>query len=196
VGDVDGLVAHQAFVADLVMKDGAKVTAIEGLATDRALHALQQAFGQGYVSCLKRGLYITASSYTSTPAFLAECGAARLAGGMGAFMSRHGGSLCATPDQWRRSMPPKTPKSKASEGKPNALQKPLQPSEELAAVVGTSPLPRGEVVSKIWEYIRSHNLQNPENRREILADGKLTKVFGKDKVTMFEMNKHLTRHLK
>jgi chromatin remodeling complex protein RSC6 len=93
-------------------------------------------------------------------------------------------------------MPTKTSKSKASEGKPNALQKRLQPSEELAAVVGTSPLPRGEVVSKIWEYIRSHNLQNPENRREILADDKLTKVFGTDKVTMFEMNKHLTRHLK
>jgi hypothetical protein len=50
------------------------------------------------------------------------------------------------------------------------------------------------VVSKIWEYIRSHNLQNPENRREILADDKLTKIFGTDKVTMFEMNKHLTRH--
>ena len=93
-------------------------------------------------------------------------------------------------------MPTKTSKSKASGGKPNALQKPLQPSKELAAVVGTSPLPRGEVVSKIWEYIRSHNLQNPEKRREILADDKLTKVFGTDKVTMFEMNKHLTRHLK
>jgi chromatin remodeling complex protein RSC6 len=93
-------------------------------------------------------------------------------------------------------MPTKTPKSKASEGKPNALQKPLQPSEELAAVVGTSPIPWGEVVSKMWEYIRSHNLQNPENRREILADDRLMKVFGKDKVTMFEMNKHLARHLK
>ena len=93
-------------------------------------------------------------------------------------------------------MPTKTSKSKASEGKPNALQKPLQPSEELAAVVGTNPLSRGEVVSKIWEYIRSHNLQNPENRREILADDRLRKVFGKDKVTMFEMNKHLTQHLR
>jgi hypothetical protein len=48
----------------------------------------------------------------------------------------------------------------------------------------------------IARYIRSHNLQNPENRREILADDKLQKVFGKDKVTMFEMNKHLTGHLK
>ena len=93
-------------------------------------------------------------------------------------------------------MPTKTQEQKASAGKTNALQKPLQPSEELAAVVGTSPLPRGEVVSKIWEYIRSHNLQDPENRREILADDKLTKVFGTDKVTMFEMNKHLAGHLK
>jgi upstream activation factor subunit UAF30 len=70
------------------------------------------------------------------------------------------------------------------------------PSEELAAVVGSGPLPRGQVVSKMWDYIRSHNLQNPENRREILADDKLQKVFGKDKVTMFEMNKHLAQHLK
>src|SRR5438477_10125421 len=71
------------------------------------------------------------------------------------------------------AMPTKTPEKKASGGKANALQKPLQPSEELAAVVGSGPLPRGQVVSKMWEYIRSHNLQNPENRREILADDKL-----------------------
>ena len=51
-------------------------------------------------------------------------------------------------------------------------------------------------MSKMWEYIRSHNLQNAENRREILADDKLRRVFGKDKVTMFEMNKHLAGHLK
>jgi hypothetical protein len=106
--------------------------------------------------------YITGSSYTSTPAFLPpERGAARLAAAMEAFMRKHRGTLCATPERWRRSMPTKTSKSKTSESKPNALQKPLQPSEELAAVVGTSPLPRSEVVSKIWEYIRSHNLQNP-----------------------------------
>jgi upstream activation factor subunit UAF30 len=80
--------------------------------------------------------------------------------------------------------------------KPNALQQPLQPSKELAAVVGAEPLPRGEVVSKIWAYIKKHELQNPENRREILADDKLQAVFGKKKVTMFEMNKHLAQHLK
>ena len=55
---------------------------------------------------------------------------------------------------------------------------------------------RGEVVSRVWEYIKQHNLQNPENRREIVADEKLEAVFGKKKVTMFEMNKHLARHLK
>ena len=79
--------------------------------------------------------------------------------------------------------------------KPNALQKPLQPSKELAAVVGTGTLPRGEVVSKVWDYIKKHDLQNPENRREILADDKLEAVFGKKKVTMFEMNKYLAQHL-
>ncbi len=85
----------------------------------------------------------------------------------------------------------------AAKGKrPNALQQPLRPSAELAAVVGPDPLPRGEVVSKVWEYIKKNGLQNPENRREILADDKLEAVFGAKKVTMFEMNKHLARHLK
>jgi upstream activation factor subunit UAF30 len=79
--------------------------------------------------------------------------------------------------------------------KPNALQKLLQPSKELAAVVGAEPLPRGDIVSKVWDYIKKHELQNPENRREILADDNLEAVFGKKKVTMFEMNKYLTQHL-
>src|SRR6478735_3174402 len=83
------------------------------------------------------------------------------------------------------------PAAKAAGSKPNALQKPLQPSKELAAIVGADPLPRGEVVSKIWDYIKKNNLQNPENKREIVADDKLKKVFGKDKCSMFEMNKHL-----
>ena len=85
----------------------------------------------------------------------------------------------------------------AEEKKPNALQQPLQPSAELAAVVGSAKLARGEVVSKMWEYIKKNNLQNPANKREILADAKLKPVFdGKDKVSMFEMNKHLAKHLK
>ena len=88
---------------------------------------------------------------------------------------------------------PKT-KAKAS-GKQDGLQRPVQPSAELAEITGKNPLPRSEVVSKMWEYIKKNNLQNPENKREILADDKLEKVFGTKKVTMFEMNKHLSRHL-
>lgn len=81
--------------------------------------------------------------------------------------------------------------------KTNALQKPLTPSAELAAVVGSAQLSRGEVVSKIWDYIKKNNLQNPSNKREILADAKLKPIFdGKDAVSMFEMNKHLAKHLK
>ena len=77
-----------------------------------------------------------------------------------------------------------------------ALQKPLQPSKELAAVVGAGPLPRTEVVSRVWAYIKEQGLQNPENRREIVADDKLRPVFGRDRVTMFEMNRYLAQHLK
>jgi chromatin remodeling complex protein RSC6 len=80
-------------------------------------------------------------------------------------------------------MPAKSQQRKANAGNQSGLQKPLQPSQELAAVIGSGPLPRGQVVSKMWEYIRSHNLQNPENRREILADDKLRNVFGKEKVS-------------
>jgi len=81
--------------------------------------------------------------------------------------------------------------------KPNGLQKVMQPSPELAAVVGSAPLSRGQVVSKMWAHIKANKLQNPANKREILADAKLKPVFGgKDKVDMFEMNKHLAKHLK
>ncbi len=99
-------------------------------------------------------------------------------------------------------MPAKTPRTKAASGSPGAkktnpaLQKPLRPSKELAAVVGSDPLPRGEMVSRVWDYIKKHELQDPQNKREIVADEKLRAVFGKDRVTMFEMNKHLAQHLK
>ena len=80
--------------------------------------------------------------------------------------------------------------------KPNALQQPLTPSPELAAVIGEGTVTRGDMVSKIWVYIKKNDLQNPANKREILADDKLKKVFGVDKCTMFEMNKYLSKHLK
>jgi upstream activation factor subunit UAF30 len=79
--------------------------------------------------------------------------------------------------------------------KPNALQQPLQPSKELAAVVGSGTFARGEVVSKVWEYIKGNKLQSPKDGRQIVADKKLEAVFGKKEVTMFEMNKLLSAHL-
>jgi len=83
------------------------------------------------------------------------------------------------------------------EKKPNGLQQVLKPSAELSAVVGSASLSRGEVVSKMWAYIKANKLQNPANKREIMADAKLKPVFGgKDRVNMFEMNKHLAKHLK
>jgi upstream activation factor subunit UAF30 len=91
------------------------------------------------------------------------------------------------------------PKKAPAKKKPaavSAFNKPLNPSKELGAVVGSEPLPRTEVVSKIWGYIKRHKLQNPANKREIIADDKLHAVFGKNKVTMFEMNKLLAKHLK
>ena len=75
------------------------------------------------------------------------------------------------------------------------LARPVQPSPDLAEIVGKDPLPRSEVVSKVWDHIRKNNLQNPQNKREIVADDKLQKIFGKDRCTMFEMNKHLSKHL-
>lgn len=77
----------------------------------------------------------------------------------------------------------------------SAFAKPLTPSPALAAVIGAGPYPRTEVVKKLWEYIKKNNLQNPTNKRNILADDKLKPVFGKDEVTMFEMTKLVSAHL-
>jgi len=75
--------------------------------------------------------------------------------------------------------------------------KPVQPDEKLAAVIGGEPIPRTEVTRKLWDYIRSHNLQDPENKTFINADEQLKQVFGgKDKVSMFEMTKLVFGHVK
>ncbi|MES2535140.1 MAG: SWIB/MDM2 domain-containing protein [Pseudomonadota bacterium] len=87
---------------------------------------------------------------------------------------------------------PKTPR------KPNAaFMKPMTPSAVLAAVVGANPLPRTEVTKKIWEYIKKNKLQDEANKRNINADEKLKAVFGgKKQVSMFEMTKLISGHLK
>ena len=81
---------------------------------------------------------------------------------------------------------------------PNAaFMKPLTPSDMLAAVVGAAPLPRTEVTKKVWEYIKKNNLQDEANKRNINADDKLKAVFGgKKQVSMFEMTKLISGHLK
>ncbi|WP_370690328.1 SWIB/MDM2 domain-containing protein [Hydrogenophaga sp.] len=79
--------------------------------------------------------------------------------------------------------------------KPTAFNRALTPSAELAAVIGATPQPRTEVVKLMWEYIKANNLQNPKNKRNILADAKLKAVFGKDEVTMFEMTGLVGKHL-
>lgn len=106
----------------------------------------------------------------------------------------------------KKAAPAKTPAAKPAAKKaaapakrtPNAaFMKPMTPSAILAAVVGATPLPRTEVVKKIWEYIKKHKLQDAANKRQINADDKLKAVFGgKASVTMFEMTKLVNAHLK
>ena len=74
--------------------------------------------------------------------------------------------------------------------------KPMSISTELAEVVGKGPMPRSEVVKALWVYIKKNNLQDPKNKRNIVADAALKKVFGgKDVVNMFEMTKLVSAHL-
>ncbi len=79
----------------------------------------------------------------------------------------------------------------------SALSKPLTLDSQLEAVVGSGPMPRTEVVKKLWAYIKQHNLQNPANKRNILANDKLKPLFdGKGEVSMFEMTKLVSGHMK
>lgn len=90
-----------------------------------------------------------------------------------------------------------TKKAAKSKRKPSAaFMRPLTPSASLAAVIGAKPIPRTEVVKKLWQYIRKNGLQDSKNRRLIHADAKLKPVFGgKAAVNMFEMTKHVSKHL-
>ncbi len=94
--------------------------------------------------------------------------------------------------------PAKKAAKKKSARKPGAgLMKPYMPSAALAEVVGNKSMPRTEVVKKLWVYIKANKLQDAKNRRMINADTKLKPIFsGKAQVSMFEMGKHLSKHLK
>ncbi|MGZ3864676.1 MAG: SWIB/MDM2 domain-containing protein [Bacteroidia bacterium] len=94
--------------------------------------------------------------------------------------------------------PAKKAAKKKSARKPNAaFMKPLTPSAHLAAVVGDKALPRTEVVKKLWGYIKKHGLQDKKNKRNINADEKLKPIFGgKSQVSMFDMAKLISKHVK
>ncbi|MDJ0979778.1 MAG: SWIB/MDM2 domain-containing protein [Erythrobacter sp.] len=77
----------------------------------------------------------------------------------------------------------------------NALQKPVQLSSELEAVVGKGPMPRTEVTSKVWAYIKANDLQKPTDKRTIVPDAKLGAVIGNDEINMMKMTGKISKHL-
>lgn len=88
--------------------------------------------------------------------------------------------------------PKAKPKAKAAN---SAFMKPMQPSDELAAIVGRTPLPRTEVAKKLWEYIKKNKLQDPKNKRVIVPNAELSKVLGKAPISMFAMTREVSKHL-
>jgi chromatin remodeling complex protein RSC6 len=85
---------------------------------------------------------------------------------------------------------------KPAGGARGGITAPVTPSPELAAIVGEGDRPRSEVVSKVWEYIKAHKLQDAKDKRQINADAKLEKVLGAKSMSMFQMNKPISAHLK
>ena len=90
-----------------------------------------------------------------------------------------------------------TKKSSGSKGGGKGLAAEVQPSADLAAIVGSDPIPRSEVTKRVWDYVKKNGLQDQTNKRMINADDKLLKVFGgKKQVSMFEMTALVNKHLK
>jgi len=79
--------------------------------------------------------------------------------------------------------------------KPNALTTPVKVSDDLAAITGKGPMPRSQVTSKVWEYIKKHDLQVPTDKRTIAPDALLAKVIGKDPISMFKMTAAVSKHI-
>ena len=97
----------------------------------------------------------------------------------------------------KKAAPKKATAKKKVARKPNAaFMKPLMPTGPLAAIIGSTPMPRTEVTSQIWKYIKKNKLQDAVNRRMINADEKLRALFGKAQASMFELTKFVSKHLK
>jgi len=85
----------------------------------------------------------------------------------------------------------------ATKKKNSAFMQPCEISDDLKAVVGPGPLPRTEIIKKLWVYIKKNNLQDAKNKRNIIPDDKLAKVFGsKSAIDMFQMTKKVSKHIK
>lgn len=110
------------------------------------------------------------------------------------FNNESGGCINPSTNQSKKTMPTEIkPKRKANP----ALLKPVQPDAILAAVVGSTPASRGEITKRLWDYIKKHKLQDEKNKRNINADAALKALFGgKAQVTMFEMTKLVSPHMK
>lgn len=80
--------------------------------------------------------------------------------------------------------------------KNSAFMQPVEITDDLKAVVGPGPLPRTEIIKKLWVYIKKHNLQDPKNKRNIVPDEKLGKILGKSAIDMFQMTKKISKHIK
>jgi upstream activation factor subunit UAF30 len=94
-------------------------------------------------------------------------------------------------------MADETPQVKTKRKPSAAFMKPVQPDEKLSAIIGDQPVSRTDVTRKLWDYIRSHNLQDPQNKTFVCADDKLKEVFdGKERVSMFEMTKLVFNHVR
>jgi len=79
---------------------------------------------------------------------------------------------------------------------PSAFMKPVQPSKDLAEIIGSEPMPRTQITKKLWEYIKKNDLQDAKNKRNIVPDAKLAKVFGSsDPIDMFKMTSKISKHL-
>jgi chromatin remodeling complex protein RSC6 len=97
----------------------------------------------------------------------------------------------------KKKVAKKAAPKKKSARKPNAaFMAALTPSSTLAEVIGNKPMPRTEIVKKIWDYIKKNNLQDKKNRRMINADGKLRPLFAKDQISMFDLAKIVSKNVK
>ncbi|MBN9297567.1 MAG: SWIB/MDM2 domain-containing protein [Filimonas sp.] len=103
----------------------------------------------------------------------------------------------AAPKKVAKKAAPKKVAKKKSARKPNAaFMAPLTPSATLGEVIGSKALPRTEIIKKIWEYIKKNKLQDSKNKRMINADSKLKPLFGKDQISMFDLAKIVSKHVK